>query len=208
VLRELATGRLLVPVVALLEDVEMGEDGLARDKQSAMAAVLTQTEDGRRSLLAFTSLDSLRRWQVDARPVPVSGIGAAQSALADGAAALLLDVAGPTPFAVTGDELQALAEAHRAPSRSTGDANAHAVVAELVEQELGLLDARLRSAGAGAQLTLVVEPTLPDDAYRALLARVTKALQRGPALMEEFPDGLQVTVVGPDLAAHDRGPET
>ena len=74
-----------------------------------MATVLLTGRDGRQALLAFTGLDSLAAWQADARPVPVGARDAARSALEEQAAALLLDVAGPTPYAVEGEALQGLA---------------------------------------------------------------------------------------------------
>ena len=46
--------RLLVPVVAILGEVEHDEQGLAHDKTSDMAAVLMTGRDGRKALLAFT----------------------------------------------------------------------------------------------------------------------------------------------------------
>jgi hypothetical protein len=100
VLTALAEARLLVPVVAELGEAETGADGLVREKSSDMAAVLMRGADGRTALLAFTSLASMRRWDPDARPVPVSAKVAAQAALQDGATALLLDVAGPVRYAV------------------------------------------------------------------------------------------------------------
>ena len=93
-----AEARLLVPVVAVLGEAEVGPDGLVRDKSSDMGAVLMRGADGRTALLAFTSLDAMHRWDPDARPVPVPAQVAAQAALQDGAAALLIDVAGPVRF--------------------------------------------------------------------------------------------------------------
>jgi hypothetical protein len=198
VLRELAVGRVLVPVVAVLEESETGDDGLAHDKRSAMAAVLMESASGERSMLAFTCVEALRRWRADARPVPVNGITAARSAVADGATALLVDLAGPTPFAIRGDELQALAGASLAGEAGIGEAAPEAV-SGLVDQEAGLLDARLEPAGGrGTTITLVVDPGLSENAYRALMARVTSALAADPELAGRFPDGVRVSVVGPD----------
>jgi hypothetical protein len=101
--------RLLVPVVALLGDAELDEQGRRREKTSDMAAVLMQGQDGRTALLAFTGTEALRAWQPDARPVPVTAVQAAQSARQDGADALLVDVAGPVMFVVEGEDLEALA---------------------------------------------------------------------------------------------------
>jgi hypothetical protein len=101
--------RLLVPVVAVLGEVEYDDAGLAHDKTSDMAAVLLQGADGRLALLSFTGTSSLVAWNPEARPVPVPAQLAAQAALQDGAAALVVDVAGPTTLVVEGEDLQGLA---------------------------------------------------------------------------------------------------
>lgn len=109
VLAALQRARLLVPVVAVVGAVEYDETGLAHDKTSDMAAVLMRGADGRLALLAFTGTPSLTAWDPAARPVPVTASVAARSALQDGAAALLVDVAGPVRFVVEGDDLEGLA---------------------------------------------------------------------------------------------------
>ena len=109
-LAALARSRLLVPVVAVLGEVEHDEAGLAHDKTSDMATVLLQGADGRLALLAFTGTEALRAWNPDGRPVPVATPLAARSALQDGAAAVVVDVAGPVRFVVEGADLERLAE--------------------------------------------------------------------------------------------------
>jgi hypothetical protein len=109
----LQDARLLVPVVAVLGEVEVGDDGLARDKTSDMATVLMRGPGGRTALLAFTSMRSLQAWRPDARPVPVAVPDAAEAARHDGADTLLVDVAGPVRFVVQDDDLRALAEGYR-----------------------------------------------------------------------------------------------
>lgn len=104
--------RVLVPVVAVLGEVEYDEQGLAHDKTSDMAAVLMRGRDGRLALLAFTGTSALQQWDPQARPVPVPMAQAAQAALNDDAAALVLDVAGPMRFVVEGEDLRALAEGY------------------------------------------------------------------------------------------------
>ncbi|NPC99071.1 SseB family protein [Nocardioides sp. zg-DK7169] len=113
VLAALVGTRLLVPVVAVLGDVEIGEDGLAREKSSDMAAVLMTSPDGRRGLLAFTGTEPLRTWNPEARPVPVTAQAAAQSAIQEEAAALVIDIAGPVRLAVEGNDLRAVAHGWR-----------------------------------------------------------------------------------------------
>jgi len=105
----LSRSRVLVPVVALLGEVEYDEQGLAHDKTSDMAAVLMTGADGRLALLAFTGTASLTAWNPEARPVPVPARIAAQSAIQDDAAALVVDIAGPALLVVEGEDLTALA---------------------------------------------------------------------------------------------------
>ena len=102
--------RLLVPVVAVLGEVEHDARGRAREKTSDMATVLIGNRDGRSGLLAFTGMASLRRWRPDARPVPVRAADAARAAVQEGADALVVDVAGPVVFAVEDHALRALAD--------------------------------------------------------------------------------------------------
>jgi hypothetical protein len=102
--------RLLVPVVAVLGEVEYDEHGRAHDKTSDMAAVLMTGRDGRTALLSFTSTAAMQAWNPEARPVAVSTRQAAKAALQDGADALLVDIAGPVLFAVEGQDLHDLAD--------------------------------------------------------------------------------------------------
>jgi len=105
--------RLLVPVVAVLGDVEVDDAGLAHDKTSDMAAVLMQRPDGRKALLAFTSTAALTGWNPEGRPVPVPVATAALSAVQESADALLVDVSGPVRFVVEGEDLASLARGWR-----------------------------------------------------------------------------------------------
>jgi len=109
-LAALQRSRVLVPVVAVLGEVEVDEDGLAREKTSDMATVLLRGADGRQALLAFTGTAALRSWNPQGRPVPVTTVQAARSAVQDGAVALVVDLAGPVRFVVEGADLVRLAE--------------------------------------------------------------------------------------------------
>ncbi len=95
--------------MAVLGEAEYDERDLTRDKSSNMAAVLMRGLDGRLALLAFTSTDSLRAWNIAARPVAVTAATAATAALQDNASALVIDVAGPVMFVAEDDDLRSLA---------------------------------------------------------------------------------------------------
>ena len=108
VLRLLVAGaRLLVPVVAVVD--ELDESGA--DTASHMASVSLLQADGRRGLLAFTSVETLAAWDARARPVPVLAPAVAAAALDEGADGVLVDIAGPVRFALDGVALRAVAAA-------------------------------------------------------------------------------------------------
>jgi SseB protein N-terminal domain len=108
----LCDARVLVPVVALRGD-DTGSTDADGEGAVDMAAVLLTGRDGRRALLAFTDLAALTGWDAHARPVPVTARQAAQSALAEGADALVVDVAGPVQVPVEGDALRRVADGQR-----------------------------------------------------------------------------------------------
>jgi hypothetical protein len=206
VLEALGDSRVLVPVVALLDEVEVGEDGLSRDKQSTMATVLIEQPGGERALLAFTSLPSLIGWRADARPVPVLAPAAAQSALSEGASALLVDVAGPTPFVVTGPELARLANhpsQSQLPSAADRTTALTSALVHAVGRPEGLLDARLVDEGTSPRLVVTVDPQLDATSYQSLMATLTAGLAESDELRALLPDGLALSVVGPDADLAD-----
>jgi hypothetical protein len=109
-LTALAGARLLVPVVAVLADGSAAEG----DKNSEMALPTLIGNDGRPAVLAFTGVESLARWRRDARPVPAEAGRVWRAAVTDGCA-VVIDVAGPVPFAVEGARLAALAAGQPVP---------------------------------------------------------------------------------------------
>ncbi|MEU4289443.1 SseB family protein [Kribbella sp. NPDC026596] len=109
VLSALTKARLLVPVVAMLGEVEYDENGLAHDKTSDMAVALLQGQDGRNALLAFTGTESLARWSPEARPMPAQTQLVATAAIQEGAAAIVLDIAGPAAGVIETDDVRRLA---------------------------------------------------------------------------------------------------
>ncbi|WP_067462931.1 SseB family protein [Actinomadura macra] len=116
VLRRLQGARLFVPVVAVLTEEEPVAPGeLRREKSSDMALPTLLGEDGRRGVLGFTCAETMKAWRADARPVAVHARQACRAALDEGAHALVVDVAGPVPFAVDGLRLHLLAEGRPVP---------------------------------------------------------------------------------------------
>ncbi|XVV34225.1 SseB family protein [Streptomyces sp. CA-100214] len=165
VLEALKGARLLVPVVAVLGEVEEDENGLRREKTSDMA-VPTLKAGGRTALPAFTSTASLARWDPAARPVAVPVHQALQAAAHEKADTVVLDLAGPVPFELSGAVLLALAE-----GRTTTDPLADPAVADAVRAVLAaepaVLRAHLGRGRADGTLALVLDPGEDDPAKAA-----------------------------------------
>ncbi|MGA5422187.1 SseB family protein [Streptomyces lavendulocolor] len=191
VLAALKDARLLVPVVAVLGEVEEDpETGLRREKTSDMA-VPTLTAGDRRALPAFTSLASLALWDPAARPVAVPLHQALQAAAHEKADTLVLDLAGPVPYQLTGPALLALAEG-RTSADPLADPAVTAAVRAAVAAEPGVLRAHLGPGTADGTLALVLAPdAAPAEAAR----RVARALAADETLRARLVRGLDLALL-------------
>lgn len=190
VLAALKGARLLVPVVAVLGEVEEDENGLRREKTSDIA-VPTLTAGDRRALPAFTSLASLALWDPQARPVAVPLHQALQAAAHEKADTLVLDLAGPVPYQLTGRALLALAEG-RTTTDPLADPAVTRAVRDVVAAEPAVLRAHLGRGAADGTLALVLAP----DAVPAEAAgRVARALAADETLRARLVRGLDLALL-------------
>ncbi len=219
VMTALAGSRLLVPVVAVLADqleparsappartgqpgqpaepepagASPGRRATRAEKASEMAMPTLIGVDGRRAVPAFTSLESMNRWQSGARPVPVAARAVWQSACA-GSSAVVIDVAGPVPFAVEGARLAALARGEAAP-QPYDDPDVHDIVAAVLADQLDVAAFELQPDDSGHDLAIVLVLTseaaadegrdtaqLGADIADAVMARLGGRLRRGVAI--------------------------
>ncbi|WP_330451831.1 MULTISPECIES: SseB family protein [unclassified Streptomyces] len=198
VLEALKGARLLVPVVAVLGEVEVDEKGLRREKTSDMA-VPTLQAGGRRALPAFTSTASLARWDPQARPVAVPLHQALQAAAHEKADTVVLDLAGPVAFELTGAALRALAEG-RTSADPLDDPAVTAAVRAAVAAEPAVLRAHLGPGSADGTLALVLAADAdPAEAAR----RVARALAADEVLRARLVRGLDLALL--PAGAHTPG---
>jgi hypothetical protein len=114
--RALVSARVLVPVLAEAAQVggmsgAAGNGGPVRAERSAhLSSVTIAGRDGRLAQPMFTSLETLRSWNPQARPFPSSAVDVARGAYATGAVAVIVDVAGPIDVVLEGPAMLALAE--------------------------------------------------------------------------------------------------
>ncbi|MFJ2745921.1 SseB family protein [Streptomyces sp. NPDC087440] len=194
VIEALPGARLLVPVVAVLGEVETDpETGLKREKTSDMA-VPTLRAGERKALPAFTSTEALALWDPAARPVAVPLHQALQAAAHEQADTVVLDLAGPVPFQLTGPALRALAEG-RTSTRPLDDPAVVEAVRALVTAEPAVLRAHLGPGEADGTLALVLAPdAAPAEAAR----RIANALAQDDVLRARLVRGLDLALLPPD----------
>ncbi|MFD0121975.1 MULTISPECIES: SseB family protein [Streptomyces] len=199
VLAALKGARLLVPVVAVLGEVETDpETGLKREKTSDMAVPTLRAGD-RRALPAFTSIASLALWDPAARPVAVPLHQALAAAAHEKADTLVLDLAGPVTYQLTGSALLALAEG-RTDAGPSADPAVREAVRAAVSAEPAVLRAHLVPGGGDCDGTLAI--VLAEDAQAPAAARrVAEALAADTTLRARLVRGLDLALLPSDAPA-------
>jgi hypothetical protein len=190
-----AGARLLVPIVA--EPVSVEEvGGLVAEKQTDMAAVTLVAPDGQRALPAFTSLQTLRAWDPQARPVPVTASRAAQAAVSERCDVMVLDVAGPHTVVLRPSMVWALAQQRDWVPAHEDPVVERAVAAAVRPEE----SVRAHQVGAGQPagrgvlaVTLELEPGLTAEQVQAIATRVGERLATDGELRARV-DGLAFSI--------------
>ncbi|QMU76347.1 SseB family protein [Streptacidiphilus sp. PB12-B1b] len=191
----LAGARLMVPIVAILGEVETDADGLKHDKSSDMAVPTIDAPDGRKGLPAFTSLDAMARWRADARPAPVPARQAVQAAWSEQADALLIDLAGPAFYELSGAAMRAVAEGRAMVDPLRDPEVAEAVRTLLAAHPVVLRAHLLPSTETDALLALVPDPAVDREGLGPAVQRVAEALGADELLRIRLDRGLDLAVV-------------
>ncbi|MFC1407801.1 SseB family protein [Streptacidiphilus sp. N1-12] len=206
-LEALVGARLMVPIVAILGEAETGADGLTHEKSSDMAVPTVRLPDGRSGLPAFTSLDALARWRADARPAPVPAAQAVRAAWSEQADALLVDLAGPAFYELSGAAMRAVAEG-RARIDPLHDPEVAEAVRTVLAQHPAVLRAHLlpsREQQTDALLALIPDPAADPAVLGPSVQRLAAALAADELLRIRLDRGLDLAVV-PASAAEPAQP--
>lgn len=202
VLAALGDARLLVPVVAMLGETETGQDGLRREKSSDMAVPTLTAPGGRRALPVFTSTDSLARWQPDARPVAVPLRQALLAAAQEGADTVVVDLAGPVTYELTGAALRRLAGARPAARAPDGAPEVADAVRGVLAADTAVAGAHLVPSAQDTDGTLALALT-PEAEPAAAVRRVAGALAADEVLRGALRRGLDLAVLPPGSSLPD-----
>lgn len=179
VLVELSRSRLLVPLLA--EAGELGEtpDGRIVEKTQELSIVTVASPDGRRVMPVFSSVEAMRRWNADSRPIPVPGPQAAVAAAQEATDLIIIDPGSPdTQFGVRRPELEAVALGeHRAPAWADPEVRSAFLLAASGEAPLRAI-ALLPGDPAGdltapeTEVHLLIDEGLDRDGLTAMLGRL------------------------------------
>ncbi len=102
--------RLLVPLVARLEEAATNDAGHTVDTSAELAIVTVTAPDGRSVLPAFSSVDAMRRWDPTARPVPADAVRVALAAASESTDLVVLDPTSDTEFVIRRPALWAIGQ--------------------------------------------------------------------------------------------------
>ncbi|MFC0682116.1 SseB family protein [Lysobacter korlensis] len=172
--------RLLIPLLAELGEAGVSQTGQTVDKSQELSIVTVAAPDGRNAMPVFSSVDAMRAWNPDARPVPAAGTRVALAAVAEGTDLVVLDPGSPATFVLRRPALWAIGRQHPW-QPSPDDREVAAEFTRLTAAEPAIRAIRLHPGDPEARLSgpeLLVELTLVDGLDRAgldaLLARLAE----------------------------------
>jgi hypothetical protein len=199
VIEALHDSRLLLPLIAERGDEGAGPHGRLVDKTQELSLITTAGPDGRPVLLAFTSVDAMRSWNPEARPIPIAAARVALAAAAEGTPLIVLDPNTPTMFVVRRPALRAVAtgESWRPsfedPEVLQAFLDASAGEPELVAVQLAPGDPGARLHGPELLVQLSVRGGLPQPQLESLITRLGERWS-ADATIAERADSLSVVI--------------
>jgi hypothetical protein len=180
VIEAFRSARVLIPLVAEKGDEGVGPTGLKVDKTQELSIVTVAAPDGRRVQPAFSSVDTMRRWDPAARPIPVEAVRVALSASSEETDLIVLDPASDTEFVLRRPAVWAIALAQPwEPSFLSPEV--FTALRESIGHELAVIDVAVapgdpdaRMQGPELIVTLELIDGLDRETLDAVLARLAQ----------------------------------
>lgn len=108
----LSTQRLLVPLVTEAGEFGHTPEGRTVEKTQELSIVTVQAPDGRTAMPVFSSVDTMRQWNAEARPIPMPAPQIALAAASEHTDLIIIDAASPDwQFGVRRTQLESVARA-------------------------------------------------------------------------------------------------
>lgn len=198
VLVELSRTRVLVPLLAEAGDIGLTPEGKTVEKTQELSIVTVAAPDGRRVMPVFASVDAMRAWNPESRPIPVPAPQAAVAAAQEGTDLIILDPGSPdTQFGVRRTELEALALGQRhTPAWADAQVREAFLAGAAGESSLRALallpgDPSGELVAPETEIHLLLEPGLDRTVLTEMLARIQERWARSAVIAERV-DSMRV----------------
>ena len=179
VVDQIRVSRLLVPLLANLGDSEVGPHGQKVDKSAELSIVTVKSPDDQDSLVVFSSVEAMSRWNKVSRPVPTDAIRIALAAASQMSTRVVLDPGSETEFVVRRPAIAKIAQSlpWLPPERNEAVLKVlrDSVEAEplVLNIEASTADPQSKLAGAELQVSIQLEPKAEPAAVRELIDRLS-----------------------------------
>lgn len=194
--------RVLVPLLAEAGDIGLTPEGRTVEKTQELSIVTIAAPDGRAALPVFSSVEAMRAWNPQARPIPVPGPQAALAAAQEGTDLVIVDPGTPArEFGVRRTALEAMATGERI-APAWADPEVLAAFAASLAGETGALAVELapgdpegRLLSAETDVILSLAPGLDREALGGLLAALQRRWTSSEVIARRV-DSLRVRILG------------
>ncbi len=179
VVEEIRVSRLLVPLLANLGESETGAHGLKTDKSAELSIVTVKSPDDQDSLVVFSSVAAMAKWNPSSRPVPTDAIRVCLAAASQMSTRVVLDPGSDTEFVIRRPAIARIAQSLPwLPPEKNQDVIT--VVQSSVAGESGVLGVELSSAdplskllGAELEVTIRLQSGQEPSGVRELIDRIS-----------------------------------
>lgn len=188
VVDQIRVSRLLVPLLANLGESEVGAHGQTVDKSAELSIVTVKSPDDQDSLVVFSSVEAMAKWNKASRPVPTDAIRVALAAASQMSTRVVLDPGSETEFVMRRPAIAKIAQSlpwlppERNPSVLKVLEESIKREALVVGFEAKTADPQSRLVGAELQVVLQLQPKAEPELVRELIERVSSRWSKS----EEF----------------------
>lgn len=179
VVDQIRVSRLLVPLIAELGESAVGAHGQKVDKSAELSIVTVRSPDDQESLVVFSSVEAMRRWNRSARPVPTDAIKVCLAAASQMSTRVVLDPGSETEFVLRRPAIAKVAQSlawsppEHSPAVLEVISDSIAGESQVVSFEVSTADPFSVLAGAELEVRLKLEEGLEPSIVRDLIERVS-----------------------------------
>lgn len=193
--------RVLVPLLAEAGELGYTPDGRVVEKTQELSIVTVAGPDGRRVMPVFSSVDTMRTWNPEARPIPVPMPQAAIAAAQEGTDLIIVDPGTPSvELGIRRTQLEAVARALPCTAPWVDPAVMSAFQLSSAEDPRVLAvhllpsDPEARLLAPELDVVLVLKPGLSQGEVNEVLARVQQRWSVSESIANRV-DSLRIRLV-------------